>query len=1108
MKRRFSSLHNHSFYSLLDAVMSPEEVVQQAYDLNFTSVALTEHGNMFSYIRGYKEAKRLGINFIAGCEVYESTNMDYKEKGSDRYHLILLAMSEKGLKNLFKIVSESNTRGFYGKPRVDLRTMEKYSEDIICLSACLGGRISRLLMQTRCSCCPSESETITNHKPEWHDACRWVNKYKRVFGDNFYLELQSHDTEAQKIANQRLLRLANATSTKYTITFDTHLRDGSDKQKDIHRKFIQIGQDREVGETYEGCWQTDINTIHRVMDKQIGYEAVEIGIETTDEVGGKCSLEIKLHQNLMPHIKVPDEFDSQEKYLKYLIKQGWKERGFDKLPPATKKQYSQRLVSEFEVLDYLDYCSYFIMLKQFTDRAKKRGIPLGYSRGSGANSLTLYTLGVTEVDSIKWNLDFARFANKGRKGSPADYDIDISKARRQEALEIAIELFGESNVAQVATFNSLSPKVCIKDLGKVFDEQGLYDLPYTIRDKISKLIPDETNPSKKMTIERALEGSAELQRYAEEYPILFEYTKFLQNLPKSVGCHAAAVIISPTSITDYAPVMFNQNDNIMMQMDMYNAMDDIGLVKMDFLGLKTLDVIDDTLNMSGLAWNDINLNQLNLEDSNVLEEIYQKGNTLGIFQMEAYVAQEMFKEMKADTIYDIFAVNAMNRPAVLSVGMDKEYIKNKLNKGLVSYLHNDLKPILEGTYGVMLYQEQALKVFGLAGFAEDEQDNARRAIGKKKANIMAEQYEKFKKGLKSREWTKEQIEAIWKLIEAQAEYGFNLGHSTAYGLMSYVTAWLKHYHPVAFMTALLKSEIGDYEQTSKYINECHRMGIKVLVPDINESSGSYSMVNEAILFGFEAIKDVGESASQVIIKERESRKFDSLADFISRCKLDSSTVIALIKSGAFGVNKDDSLIEFARSQIKTTPYKPVKSLPTKKKLIELKVINEIDDFKSKEECLTRYNELRLIEHKEKQNEKMAKLLNDFKAKNMSAPEMYEYETLSIFVNGSPFEDVKHYFKSFSNYDEGSKCVLCGTITSVKRKKQKNGLPYAYIEVLTPVEGIIEGVVFNRQLVEYQDLIKKGSNIIILGIKNGGQFRTDKMKTLDKWKKEKLIHNLN
>jgi DNA polymerase-3 subunit alpha len=1081
--------------------MSPKEVVQQAHDLGFNSVSLTEHGNMHSFIEGYKAAKKIGINYIAGCEIYETSDMDYKEKDSDRYHLVLLAKSDVGLKNLFKIVTEGATRGFYGKPRVDLETMAIYSEDIICMTACLGSRIDRLLYGGRCSCCneSTDKDECNNFDPDFKLAEKWVVEYKKVFGDNFYIELQSHDTEASHIANQRLLQLANETNTKYTITFDTHIRDGSDIQKDVHRKFIQISQDREVGETYEGCWQTDINTIHSVMDKQIGSEAVEIGINYTDEVAAQCSIDIKLGQDLMPKILIPEQFESEQKYLQNLIREGWMKRGINKFPPEKRKIYKGRIEKEFEVLDYLGYCSYFIMLAQLTDKMKERKIPIGYSRGSGANSLTLYMIGVTEIDSIKWDLDFSRFANKGRKGSAADYDLDMSQLRRQEALDISAELFGKENIAQVATFNSLSPKVCIRDLGKIFDEESIYKIPYEIRDKISKLIPEDAQ--EKMTIERAIDASSELQYYAEQFPLLFEYSKYLQNLPKSVGCHASAVIIAPTSVVEYAPLMLNKNGNTMMQIEMHNAMDDIGLVKMDFLGLNTLDTVDKTLELSGLTWDDIDLSKIDLEDSQVFMRIYAEGKTLGVFQMEAYIAQEMFKKMKADSIYDVFAVNAMNRPAILSVGMDKVYIYNKNNPNDVKYVHEDLRPIFSSTNGIMLYQEQALKVFELAGFPEDERDKARRAIGKKEAEKMKELYTNFKEGLLSREWSEDQIKSIWDLVEAQSTYSFNAGHSTAYGLLSYVTAWLKYHYPTAFMTSLLISEMGDYQQTTKYIAECNEMGINVLPTDINKSHRLYTISDDKILFGLESLKGVGEKAVDVVLNERENGEFKSLSDFIERCKIDSSTTIALIKSGAFGMSKDELLLEYAELTYPSrSEFSPVKTLPTKNKLIEMGVINDGEKIEDKEVLLQRYNKYKEELFYKTKDEKKGKYLETFKEKYMDAPEMYEYETLSIFINGNPFEKVKHYFKSFDLCEDDSVCSPIGTITSIKRKKQKNGLTMAYIELLTP-DKMIEGMVFAKQYAEYQDILKKGSNVVIRAKKSGEQFVVDKIVTLNQWKKE-------
>jgi DNA polymerase-3 subunit alpha len=1085
--RRGASLHNHTYFSLLDAVMSPAELVQQAYDLGFKAVAITEHGNMHSYVEGYKKAKELGIKFIPGCEVYEVDDMYDKSPEQKRYHLILLAKSEKGLKNLFQIVTAGHLEGFYMKPRVDLKLMAKYSEDIICMSSCLGGRINRIL------------GTTVPTKAQFEEAKKWVAKYKEVFGDNYFLEMQSHNTLAQQVANRNLLLLSKETGVEYTITFDTHIRDGSDLQKDIHAKFLLIGQDREVGETYEGCWQQSIEEIHETMDKQIGYEAVEHGIDMMEKIADMCNVEIQLNQSLMPHIQIPKEFKDDREYLKHLITEGWKKRGIDKLPKEQRKKYKERVRNEFEVIDYLDFCSYFIMLYQLMEKFRERKIPLGYGRGSAGGCLILYLLGVTEIDSIRWDLDFSRFANKGRKGSPADVDIDISKRRRQEALEVAIELFGRDHIAQLATFNSLSPKVAIRDLGKVFHEQGIYDIPYDVRDKIAKLVPDD--PNEKMTIERALESSTELQKYAEKYPLLFEYTKYLQNLPKSVGTHAAAVIIAPEPITNYSPLMRNGDGNVMLQLEMHSAMEDLGLVKMDFLGLRTLDVVDDTLKLAGLTWDDIDLKHLNLEDKDVYMDIYGKGNTLGVFQMEAYVPQKMYEEMYPDiTIEDVFAVNAMNRPAILSVGMDRVYMKGKKDPSSITYIHPDTEPIFRNTNGIMLYQEQALKVFALAGFDESEQDTARRAIGKKKADVMAQLYDKFQGGLRKRGWTDEQIEEMWKLVEAQSGYSFNRSHCVEYGLLSYVTAYLKKHYPIEFMTALLISENGNYEKLSKYIQATRDMGIQVLPPDINHSGKDFTIHNNTIVFGLGSIKGVGENAVEKIIEERKNGKFKDLKDFVERTQLDKATNVALIQSGAFGENKLELLEELFDLLHPKKPFVPVEKVPTKRKLMELGLIKNEEEYKDKERCLLLYNEWKKKNHDLEQEAKRLKQKREFEVKYMMNPEMFEYNTLSIFLSGHPFQGYEEVFKDVSDMEDGVKVVLGGTITNIKYKKQRDGRRMADIDVLT-LHGLIECRAFATTYTTYQDFFKKGYNVVILAKKSGSQFLVDKMKLLEQWKAE-------
>lgn len=1096
-----ASLHNHTDKSLLDSTLTVEELITQAKELGFEWVAVTEHGNLHSVIDAYKEGQKHEVKIIPGCEVYETTDMKWKSPESDRYHLLLLAKNNVGYHNLNKIVSEGHMRGFYGKMRVDLETLAHYSEGIICTSACLASRLMRLLVKGFCPCCglgnnehKEECTDNTEFEPKWEEAKQEVEKYKFVFGDDFYIELQSHDTYDQMIGNQRILQLAKETNTKWIFTFDSHMIDGSEKTMDIHRKFIAIGRGQEVGETYSGCYQQDTETLYQILGKQISTQDIDRGITYTNELASQCNVQIELNQDLMPHVNVPQQFENETVYLKHLLKKGWQERNIHLLPKAVQHKYKKRLESEMEVLEYLGYQGYFLMLKEIIEGIKKRKIPYGYSRGSGGNCLALYVLGVTEIDSIRWNLDFSRFANKGRKGSSADYDLDISKRDRWKVLEMAEEMFGAENVAHLCTFNSFSPKVAIRDLGKIFHEEGTYDIPYKIRDKISKLIP------KDMRIEDALNNSIDLQKWKEKYPLLFEYAEKLQFKPKSVGCHASAIIIASYPLTNFSALMRNKDNRAMLHLEMGNA-EDIGLVKMDFLGLNSLDTVADTLQMVGLTWKDIDLATLDLNDQNVFQEIYAKGNTLGIFQMESYVAQNLFKDIKPDNIEDVFAVNAMNRPAILSVGMHNEYIKNKHNPHEIQYLHEDLKLIFERTYGVMLYQEQALEVFGVAGFPEDQRDTARRAIGKKKEEVMKALLNDFTNGLKKRGWSKKQIEAMWHLIYSQSSYSFNLGHACSYALLSYVTAWLKYYYPTEFMCALLISEIGDYEKTSKYIDECRRMEIEVLPPHINYSDSYYTLGNKPkqILFGLESVKGVGEKATEIILQERnEHGHFKSLKDFLERCHVDSTTVISLIKAGAFGQNKLYFLEEYGKTLYQALSYKPVKTIPTKKILNNLGLLESDEDFKNKELCLEKYNAYRLEQHIIKQEEKYRKHMDIFRTKYMNNEEMFEFETLSIFLNGNPFDPYQAYFKPFDTYDdEQDKVLIGGTICSIERKKQKTGGTMAYIELLT-LFGMYEGMIFSNQFSEYNDLIEKGSNIVALVKKTGSQFIVSKMKSLDQW----------
>jgi DNA polymerase III subunit alpha len=1106
-----ASLHNHTDRgSLLDSTLTVQKLVGQAKELGFKAVGLTEHGNMTTYIDFYKECKKQGIKGILGCEVYETDDLFYKESDAKRYHLLLLAKNEIGLQNLMQIVSIGFTDGFYQKPRIDRNLLAQFSEGLICTSSCLASRLMRLLVKGFCPCCGKnnnehEKDCDDNaiFEPKWKQAQDEIQIYKTIFGDDFYIELQSHGTYDQKIGNQRILKLAKETNTKTIITFDSHMEAGDTLTMDIHRKFIKIAQDREVDTTYQDCYQQDMETMYGILRGHMDENDIDEAVKNTGELADKCNVEIELGVFKMPQMETPPPFKSQMDYFKHLIEEGWYSRGIDKLSEKKQAIYRARIEEEIPVLDELGFINYFIMNYKLLTKISERGIPKGYSRGSGAGSLCFYLLHVTEIDSVKWDLDFSRFANLGRKGSIPDYDIDISKYRRGEAIEIAEELFGNDRVAHVCTFNSLSSKVAIRDLGKVFDSEGIYNLPYSVRDKIAKLIPEG------LDIDEALNESGELRKFEKKYPLLFEYTRALENKPKSIGCHASAIAVSDRPMVELCPLMVSKEGRLMIHLEMNNAQDDLGLVKLDLLGLATTDIVDNTLKFAGLTWDDINIDKLDLADPLVYEEIYGKGNTIGIFQMESYVAQNLLKNLEPNHIEDIISVNALNRPALLSVGMDKTFIHNKHNPQKIKYLNKELKPIFERTRGIMLYQEQALSVFQLAGFPIEERDNARRAIGKKKKEVMEKLEDKFFEGLLERQtgWHVHDIKYLWDLLIAQSEYSFNRSHAVAYALLSYVCAYLKCHYPREFITACLINAIGDYPETSKFIAEARKMGLTVVNPSLNRSHKQYTLdSNERnILFGFVSIKGIGESSVETILEERKKGKFKSFMDFYNRCKVNSTTIISLIKAGAFGNTKEYKetlLLRYAELTSDYKEYKPVKTVPQKKVMYKYELIQSDEEFKDKELMLERYNAYKKQKHEETQQQKMDKHFKIFREKYMQDPEMYEFETLSMFLNSNPFDRYKSYFKDFEEYGDGhEKMLLGGTISGVDRKKSKSGTAYAYIELLFPNGQIREGMAFSEVYTNNQDLIKVGTNVVMLAKKSGDQFIVSKMKAFNKWKLE-------
>lgn len=662
MEQNFVNLHVHTAIgSLLDSIAKIPDIVKFAVDNNQPAIAITDHGYMSGFVDFVKECKAYGIKPIIGEEAYEVDNAleraDNKDYKQPRYHLILLARNKKGLENLFKISSWAATEGFYKKPLIEVERIKEngWGEGIIACSACMIGRISKYLELGK------------------KDEAKAFYKLANETFDKFYLEIQSHPNEYQMQLNNNILQFAKEVGTDdIIITTDAHMvaRD----QQEAHNIFVKIGTEREVGETYDGCFlQTYQDVIDICSEYDINMDLVKKAMGNTLKIADMIeNIDIGLHQdNQMPIIDIPSEFKNGDEYVEHLIWEGFEQR-FKDLPEEKKAIRRERIKEELPVIEALHYSEYFIMLQMLTNAAKAKGIPLGYSRGSGGNCLCLYCLGVTQIDSVRWKLDFSRFANLGRR-SMADYDMDISRNRRREIIEISEELFGKDNVAPICTFNTLSTKVAIRDIGKVLDEdpESPYykKIPYNLRDEVAKMIPtvktlDDLGEEveKEETLQNVLSVNPKMTRVYQQFPKWFYYVLQLEGLPKSRGRHAAGTIIAPKPVVEYAPLCQDKDGATMLQIEMHAAMDDLSLIKMDFLGLKTLDVVDDALKIAGLTWDDVDINHLDLDDKAVYDNIYKIGQTVGVFQMESLEARKMCIQAKANDVEDVIAINAANRP--------------------------------------------------------------------------------------------------------------------------------------------------------------------------------------------------------------------------------------------------------------------------------------------------------------------------------------------------------------------------------------------------------------------------------------------------------------
>src|SRR5712672_67078 len=887
----FVHLHLHTEYSLLDGSIRMKEVMKKAAEFKMPAVAMTDHGNLFGAIEFYQEAQRAGVKPIIGCEVYVAPG-SHKDRPPSRresaYHFTLLAENETGYRNLVKLVTAAHLDGFHYSPRIDKEMLAARSEGLIGLSGCLAGEINSAI----------QANNIEKAKQS-------AAEYRDILGSqNFFLELHDHGMQEQKMCNAALVHMAGDLGVGLVAANDVHFLRRSDHQ--AHDVMLCIGTGKMVQDENRMRYVPELYFKSPAEMHEIFRDFPE-AISNTLEIGERCRFDLEFGSSKYPEYPVPAG-KTREGYLRELCHQGLRARYGERA--AADSELARRLDYELGVLEKTGFVSYLMIVWDFIHFAKEKGIPVGPGRGSAAGSLIAYVLGITDIDPLQFGLLFERFLNPARV-SPPDIDVDFCEARRGEVLEYVRQKYGERRVAQIITFGKLKAKSVVRDVGRVMG------LPYAAADRIARMIPNELN----ITLDSAAEKNSELKRAIATEPQtkqLFEYAKTLEGLSRNAGVHAAGVVIADRDLSDYIPLCRDVKGNDVISQYAMGPLNDLGLLKMDFLGLKTLTVIEDTLTLIGKRQPDFSLKTIPLDDAAAFA-LYNRGETIGLFQMESGGMTSLSKQFDVKKLDDIIALIALYRPGPME--LIPEYVKAKKGLTPIKYLHPLLEDICANTYGVMIYQEQVMAAASkLAGYSLAQGDLLRRAMGKKDKEKMAKERRNFIEGCaRTNKIPEKKANVIFDLLEKFAGYGFNKSHSAAYGVISYQTAYLKAHYPVEFMAGLLSNEINNTEKISVFVGECKRMGISILPPDINKSGLKFTPENvagiddagtgitdpgfNAIRYGLAAIKNVGEAAMAMAIRERDERgEFSSLEDFCSR--LDSRVanrkmLESLIKAGAF-----------------------------------------------------------------------------------------------------------------------------------------------------------------------------------------------------------------
>ena len=1050
MTSEFVHLHNHSDYSLLDGAQTVQTLVNTVDDLGMDSVALTEHGNMFSVIPYYKSAKSAGIKPIIGCETYVAVGSRFDKKprsdgGWGNNHLVLLAKDYKGYQNLMKLVTHGYLEGFYYRPRIDIELLQKYNEGLICLSGCLKGEIPERML-----------------KDDWNGAKEAALRFSEIFPDRFYLEIQNHGIPDEEQNIKNIKKLSSELDIPMVCTNDAHY--AKHEHWEAHDVHICLGTGKDRNDPNRLRYATP-EFYFKSQDQMFElFKDIPGAIENTRKIADSIEIEIPMGDYHLPNFPIPANLPEQtpDSYLKTLCEKGVKEKYGD-----YTKELSDRLDHELKVINQMGFAGYFLITADFVKYAKDNNIPVGPGRGSAAGSLVSYSLDITTVDPIRHQLLFERFLNPDRISMP-DIDIDFCIERRGEVIDYIKNQYGENSVTQIITFGKMKAKQAVRDVGRV--------LGYSFGevDRLAKMIP----PTLNISLEEALDQSPELYDASEgEYKELINFSKILEGMNRHASTHAAGVVIAPGDLTDYVPLYRSSQGDVTSQYDM-KGLEELGLLKLDFLGLRNLTVIDNTIKLIQDKGEKINIEKIPLDDPKVYK-LFAKGLTTGVFQFESSGMREFLKKLKPTAIEDLIAMNALYRPGPMK-NID-DFISRKAGKKKIKYSHPSMEPILEETYGIIVYQEQVMQIaHEIAGFSLAEADIMRRAMGKKIKKLMDELKVKFVEGAnKKNKISSTKAEDIYELIEKFAQYGFNKSHSTAYAYVAYQTAWLKAHYPAEFMSANLTSEMSNMDRVVILINECRKLKIDVDPPDINVSDINFRPVNnKTISFGLNAIKNVGTKALEQIIEARnEYGEFDTIFDFTSNVNLKSvnrKVLESLNMAGALDALEGNRLQK--HNSIDT-------ALKYGQTIQQNKSRNQVDLFGSDNLGSPDLSIVPQLNQSEEWAENT--LLEN------------EKEVLGIYLSGHPLLKYADELEEFSNYDFTDKVVannektvrIGGSISELKMHFDRKNNQMAFFK-LECLGGQVEILTFSDTFSKYRSLIANDAVVFVKGKPTDGSDFSD------------------